>query len=64
MATISLIIGIALLVVTVLLFRWGTPKGEKPSPVPNKWGMGTMFPIALLCLGMAGVILLVKGIYP
>jgi hypothetical protein len=61
---LMILIGVVTLVVTVVLFRWGVPKDGQPSRVPNKWGLGTMFPIALMCLGLSGLVLVLKGIFP
>jgi hypothetical protein len=52
------------MIVTVALFQWGIPKEGQPSRVPNKWGLGTMFPIALMCLGLSGLVMVLKGIFP
>lgn len=56
--------GIGLLLITVVLFYWGVPKNGQPSRVPNKWGIGLMFPIVLLATGIFGMIALLKGLYP
>jgi hypothetical protein len=56
--------GIGLLLITVALFYWGVPKNGQPSRVPDKWGLGLIFPILLLCTGIFGIILLLKGLYP
>jgi hypothetical protein len=62
MAMIS--IGIGLLVLTVVLFRWGVPRNGQPSRVPNKWGLSTAFPIAVMCLGVFGLCFCSKDFSP
>jgi hypothetical protein len=59
-----LLSGVLLLLLTVLLFMWGIPRGGKPSPVPNKWGLASAFPIFLLATGTMGIVFLLKGIFP
>jgi hypothetical protein len=61
MNIIYLGLGIVLLVVTVALTRWAAPKGEQPSRIPDKWGLSTAVPLAILSLGAAGIILVVKA---
>jgi hypothetical protein len=61
---INLAAGLLLLATTVGLFLWVTPKEGQPSRVPDRWGLGTMVPILILCLGIAGCVLVAKGIYP
>ena len=61
---LEIVVGIALLILTVVLFMWGVPKGGKPSRVPDKWGMGTAFPIIVMCSGVFGIVFLLKGIFP
>jgi hypothetical protein len=59
---LEIVVGIALLILTVVLFMWGVPKEGKPSRVPDKWGMGTAFPIIVMCSGVFGIVFLLKGI--
>jgi hypothetical protein len=61
---ISLISGIVLLAATVWLFLWGIPKNGQPSRIPNKWGLGAAFPILVMSLGIFGIVLAIKGIFP
>jgi hypothetical protein len=60
---VMMLLGAVMLALTVVLFMWGVPRGGQPSPVPNKWGLGTAFPIALLCLGIFGLVFLLKGFF-
>jgi hypothetical protein len=61
---ISLALGVVLLAATVGLFLWGIPKNGQPSRIPNKWGLGAAFPILVMSLGIFGIILAIKGIFP
>jgi hypothetical protein len=61
---LMILIGAAMLALTVALFMWGVPRGGRPSPVPNRWGLGTAFPIAVMCLGVFGLVFLLKGVFP
>ena len=61
---ISLAFGIVLLAATVVLFLWGIPKNGQPSRIPDKWGLGAGFPILVMSLGIFGLILAIKGIFP
>jgi hypothetical protein len=58
---LMILIGAVLLALTVALFVWGVPRDGQPSRVPNKWGLATAFPIALMCLGVFGLVVLLKG---
>jgi hypothetical protein len=59
-----IILGVLLLVACGVLFKWAIPKDGQPSPITQKWGMGTMLPIVVMCLGFGGIILVIKGMFP
>jgi hypothetical protein len=59
-----IIIGIVLLAATVFLFVKAVPKEGQPSRIPDKWGLPTLIPIGLLCLGTAAIVLIAKGMFP
>ena len=58
----TLITGIILLLATAGLFVWGLPTEGQPSPIPNKWGIPTLLPIVISCLGIAGLLLIAKSV--
>jgi hypothetical protein len=58
---IYLATGVALIVVAAALLRWASPKDDRPSRVPDKWGLSTGVPLLILSLGTAGVLALVKA---
>ena len=55
--------GTLMLSATVALYLWGVPKPDEESRVPRRWGMRTLFPILLTCLGVAGFLILTKGLF-
>ena len=55
--------GIVMLCVTVALYIWGVPRPDEESRVPQRWGMRTLFPSFIICLGVTGFLLLVKGVF-
>lgn len=61
---LAIAIGIILLGATTVLARWGMPREGRPSPVPNKWGMGAGFPMLIMSMGIFGLILVLKGVFP
>ena len=56
--------GLFLLGVTGVLYWWGIPEPDQQSRVPQKWGMRSAFPGVVTCLGVAGLILVAKGLFP
>jgi hypothetical protein len=60
---ISLILGVIFLILTVVLFVKVMPKEGRPSRIPDKWGLPTLVSIAILCLGVAGIVLVAQGVF-
>lgn len=58
---IYLIAGSVLLLATVVLYVWVLPRDGQPSRLPNKWGLVTMLPVFITCLGVAGLVLIAKS---
>jgi hypothetical protein len=59
-----LLSGVVLLVITVMLFRWGVPRSGQPSPVTTRWGLATAFPMLVMTTGVIGFVLMLKGFFP
>jgi hypothetical protein len=60
---IYLVIGIVLVVVAWILLRWLAPKEGQQQRVPDKWGLATAVPMAILTLGVAGVLFIAKAFF-
>jgi small-conductance mechanosensitive channel len=60
---VSLLLGIILFAGAIAAFVWATPKDGKPSRIPNKWGMGTAFPILVMAVALLGFILVAKAVF-
>jgi hypothetical protein len=54
--------GVLLLVVTGALYVWLLPQEDQAGTLPAKWGMATLLPLAIMCLGIAGLVLVAKGL--
>jgi hypothetical protein len=60
---VNLIAGIILLLITLVLCIWARPRNGEPTRIPDKWGMAMLFPVAVLGLSIAGVMLIATTIY-
>lgn len=58
---IYLVTGSVLLLATIVLYVCVLPRDGQPSRIPNKWGLATMLPIFITCLGVAGLLLIAKS---
>ena len=59
---INLIFGLVLLLVTAALYIWVLPSERQANGNPDKRALATLLPIAIACLGVAGLALVAKGI--
>jgi hypothetical protein len=60
---IYLVIGVVVVVAAWALLRWLAPKEGEPRRIPDKWGLGTAVPMAILTLGVAGVLFIAKAFF-
>jgi hypothetical protein len=56
--------GGGLMVAAVAGYYWGIPKNGETNRVPDKWGLGVVFPILVMVGAIGGIVLAVKGFYP
>jgi hypothetical protein len=58
----NLIIGTVLVLITAAMYVWMLPPDDQPSRWLDRWGLRTLFPIFITCLGVAGALLIAKSI--
>ena len=60
---INLAIGVVLLLVTAGLYAFGLPRAGQRPLIPDKWGTPVLVPLAIACLGIAGLVMVAKSIF-
>jgi len=60
---INLTLGVILLIVTAAMYVWVLPNEEQRPRIAGGWNMTSVLQLAVMCLGLAGLILVAKSIY-
>jgi hypothetical protein len=58
------LIGGALFAVAAVMFFLGVPHHDQQSRITSRWGLAVAYPYLVMCLGLAGFALVLRGLLP